>query len=476
MQVDFLVGTAFLFLLFSILASWQMTNDKQGVTYFGFKLLEKRFVKEVNADCYLFEHVKSGARLLKFAASDANKTFCIAFKTTPESDCGTPHIMEHSVLNGSKNFPVKSPFDVLTKGSLNTFLNAMTGSDVTFYPVASMNDKDYFNLMHVYLDAVFYPLIYDDPRIFKQEGWHYKLAENEAPVTVKGVVYNEMKGVFSNPIRELAYLVDKNLFPNTCYGKSSGGYPAAIPTLTYEDFLNFHRKYYHPSNSYIFLYGDADLEQELAFINEKYLANFEKSADIASIALQKPFGRMKKITGFYPLTDGSEIANKTYLSLSWVIGEGKDQALGMALDILSDALVNHESGPIRLALQEAGIGRNVSSFYERQKQNILHIRVQNANEADSEKFFELVKRTLLETVEKGIDKKIIQGMINRKEFRLREGDNAHKGLTYTFQAYHSFVLCGRSIFKFGMGKAAGRGKGCIGDGLAGSAYQRTDIG
>ncbi len=193
----------------------------------------------------------------------------------PESDAGTPHIMEHSVLNGSKNFPLKSPFDILAKGSLNTFLNAMTGSDITIYPVASMNDKDYFNLMHAYLDAVFNPLIYDDPRIFKQEGWHYELTDPSAPVVYKGVVYNEMKGA-SSPTRELGYQFQKHFFPDNGYGFSSGGYPQAIPSLTYKAFLDFHKTYYHPSNSYIFLYGDADLEKELAFIDSAYLSNYEK--------------------------------------------------------------------------------------------------------------------------------------------------------------------------------------------------------
>ncbi len=442
MKVTHYVLYSLLLIVIYVFMSCQTEKYKEGSTYFGFKLIEKRFVEEVNSNCYFFEHVKSGARLLKFSTNDANKTFCIGFKTTPESDCGTPHIMEHSVLNGSKNFPVKSPFDVLAKGSLNTFLNAMTGSDVTVYPVASMNNKDYFNLMHVYLDAVFYPLIYDDPRILKQEGWHYELENKDAPVIYKGVVYNEMKGAFSSPTRELGYLVSKNLFPDNCYGFSSGGYPATIPTLTYEKFLDFHRKYYHPSNSYIFLYGDADLDKELSFINEKYLSNYEKSTNIASISLHKPFKKMKKVTGYYPVPEGSNTENKTYLSLSWVIGEGKDQALGMALDVLNDVLVNHESGPIRLALQEAGIGRDVSSYYDGLKQNVLHIKVQNANASDKNKFYDIVMNMLIETAEKGINKETIKGIINRKEFRLREGDNAQKGLTYIFQAYNGWFYSG----------------------------------
>jgi len=420
----------------------QADKYQVGSTYYGFKLVEKKFVEEVNADCYYFEHVKSGARLLKIAADDVNKTFCIAFKTTPKTDCGTPHIMEHSVLNGSKNFPVKSPFDVLAKGSLNTFLNAMTASDFTMYPVASMNNKDFFNLMHVYLDAVLNPRIYDDPRIFKQEGWHYELKDKDAAVEYKGVVYNEMKGAFSSATRELGFQIDKILFPDNCYGNSSGGYPPTIPELTYEQFLDFHRKYYHPSNSYIFLYGDADLDKELSFIDEKYLSQYEKSDDIASISLQKPFKKMKEASGYYPVSEGSNTDNQTYLSLSWVIGQGKDRELCMALDVLSDALVNHESAPIRLALQQAGIGREVRAYSSEQNQNILQIRVQNANPSDKDKFKTIIMNTFRETAEKGIDKEMIEGIINRMEFRLREGDTPHKGLTYLFHASTGWLYTG----------------------------------
>ncbi|MBN2416137.1 insulinase family protein [bacterium] len=405
-----------------------------GETYHGFTLKEKRFVSEVNAECYLFEHEQSGARLLKFANDDANKTFCVGFKTTPETDCGTAHIMEHSVLNGSKHFPVKSPFDVLSKGSLNTFLNAMTGSDLTVYPVASMNDKDFFNLMHVYLDAVFNPLIYDDPRIFKQEGWHYEMTDKSGPLVYKGVVFNEMKGAYSSPMRELGFLVDRNLFPDNTYGKASGGYPSAIPQLTYEQFLDFHRKYYHPSNSYIFLYGDGDMDRELAFIDTAYLAKYERSDDIAKIVPQAPFRKMKKVKGYYSVPEGADTRNQTYLRLSMVVGEGRDQELSMALDLLTDALVNHETGPVRLALQKAGIGRDVSGGVSSQKQNVLQITVQNADPGDMDRFYTIVMDEFAKAADTGIDKETIRGILNRTEFRLREGNDAQKGMTSVFQA------------------------------------------
>jgi len=417
-----------------MLASTLVTAFETGANYHGFKLLEKRFVKEVNATCFYFEHIKSGARLLKIAAQDANKTFSIAFKTVPESDCGTPHILEHSVLNGSQHFPVKSPFDVLARGSLNTFLNAMTGSDITVYPVASMNNTDYFNLMHIYLDAVFYPLIYRDPRILKQEGWHYELTERGGNPVYKGVVYNEMKGSFSSPMRELDYQIYRHIFPDNGYGYSSGGYPTAIPRLTNEAFLDFHRRYYHPANSYIFLYGDADLERELEFIDREYLSNFEKEDVRAKIPLQKPFEAMKEVTAYYPLPEGDETAGQTYLTLNFVAGENRDRALVMALNILIEVLVNHESAPLRLALQEAGIGRDVNAYVDDNKQNLFQIIVRNADPGDKAKFRDLVFRKLAEIADSGVDREMLRGVLNRMEFRLREGDDAQKGLTYNFQA------------------------------------------
>jgi presequence protease len=406
---------------------------KKGELYHGFKLLENRFVKEVNAECFYFEHIQSGARLLKIAADDPNKTFSIAFKTDPESDAGTPHIMEHSVLNGSKNFPVKSPFDVLNKGSLITFLNAFTGSDLTCYPFASINDKDYFNVMHVYLDAVFNPLILSDQRILKQEGWHYELDSLDGSPVYKGVVYNEMKGAFSSPTRELNYLVDKNLFPDNGYRFESGGYPAAIPSLTYEMFVKFHKKYYHPVNSHIMLYGNADLDQELALIDQEYLSKYSRAKRPQSFPLQKPFSKIKELSSFYPAAEGSKTENQTYLSMNIVAGLNTDRATTMALNILCDLLVNQEAAPVRLALQKAGIGQDVSASVDELRQNVFQIRVQNANASDARKFREIVMTTLRDVIKKGLDKKAIEGAVNRTEFQLREGNDAQKGITYNFQ-------------------------------------------
>ncbi|MEE3424944.1 MAG: insulinase family protein, partial [Erysipelotrichaceae bacterium] len=246
----------------------------------GFKILNIRHLDEVKGDMYEMVHEKTGARTIWLKRDDENKTFSIAFKTTPVDDTGVFHILEHSVLNGSRKYPVREPFVDLLKGSLQTFLNAMTYPDKTVYPVSSRNDKDFVNLMRVYLDAVFYPLVLNNPNVFYQEGWHYELNDvNEDPI-YKGVVFNEMKGAFSSPDGVKSRLMMHALFPDNCYGNESGGDPDFITDLSYEQFCAAHRKYYNPSNSYIFLDGAMDIDQILAIINDEYLSNFGKEGDL----------------------------------------------------------------------------------------------------------------------------------------------------------------------------------------------------
>jgi len=420
------------FLFVSVFCFIAMSSYGQNLSH-GFKLIEKRFVKEVNADCYYYEHVKSGAKLLKIASSDDNKTFGITFKTLPNSDNGVAHILEHSVLNGSKNFPVKSPFDFLSKGSLNTFINAFTSRDATMYPFASMNDKDYFNLMYVYLDAVFNPLIYNNKNILKQEGWHYELTDKDAPITYKGVVYNEMKGAMSNPQREFLYQNLKNSFPDNSYGKESGGLPNAITTLTQEQFTNFHKKYYHPENSYIFLYGNANIDKELEFIDSKYLSKYTRTGNKITVIDQKPFLKPKEVTAYYPIMEGDATADKTFIALNFVAGHNTDYSLVSALNIICEVLINQESAPVRLALQKEGIGQDVNAYVQDFNQNLISIYVENANPQDKQKFKTIVINTLKDAIKKGIDKKEIQGIINRNEFQLREGSDAQKGVSYMNQ-------------------------------------------
>ena len=406
----------------------------------GYKLIEKRFVKEINSDCFYLEHIQSGARVVKIAANDANKTFCIAFKTIPESDNGAPHILEHSVLNGSQYFPVKSPFDVLSKGSLHTFMNAFTSKDFTMFPVASMNDKDYFNLMHVYLDAVFNPIFRTDERVLRQEGWHHELPDKDSPVVYKGVVYNEMKGAFSSPNRELAYQAYKHLFPDNGYGYESGGYPTAIPSLTQDDFIRFYQRYYHPENSYVFLYGDADPGKELEFIDKHYLSDYKKNDHGIEISDQEPFAATKDLTHYYPVMEGALTDTQAFLSLNWVAGHSTDRELSLSLDLLCEVLFNQESAPVRLALQEAGIGQDVSANTDNFKQNVIRVIVQNADAKDKDRFYKVVTDTLTDVVKHGLDQKELEGVLNRMEFQFREGNDAQKGMTAIFQSQTGFFF------------------------------------
>jgi hypothetical protein len=419
--------------LLSLSGSTQAAKEKNplqpGAMVHGFQLEQKQFVPELDGECYLFRHQKSGARLLKVVSQDDNKVFSVAFKTPPPDDKGIPHIMEHSVLNGSENFPVKSPFDVLSQGSLNTFLNAMTSSDFTIYPVASRNDKDFSNLMHVYLDAVFKPLIYRDPRIFQQEGWHLELESPEAPLTYKGVVYNEMKGAYSAPERQLDLLMSRSLFPDSPYGKSSGGHPDSIPQLTFEQFKAFHQKYYHPANSYIYLYGNGDMKKELAFINEKYLAGYEKIAVESRFPKQSPPAAPKTVRGHYGVPEGAATEKKTYIARSSVYGVNTDQELNIALEILAEALVNHQAAPLRLALQKAGIGRDVSAATDTVQQPVFAVTVTQAEAADLERFNQTVQDTLNQVMAKGFDRTTLEGIINSYEFAMREGRGAFTGIT-----------------------------------------------
>jgi Zn-dependent M16 (insulinase) family peptidase len=411
-----------------------------GALVHGFKLEQKQFIKELDGEGYLFRHLKSGARLLKVVSKDDNKVFSVAFKTPPPDDTGIPHIMEHSVLNGSENFPVKSPFDVLAQGSLKTFLNAMTSSDSTIYPVASRNDKDFSNLMHVYLDAAFKPLIHKDPRILQQEGWHYELESTAGPLAYKGVVYNEMKGAYSAPERQLDYMMNKALFPDNGYGNSSGGRPEAIPQLTYEQFKAFHRKYYHPANSYIYLYGNGDMGKELAFIDGHYLSGYDKIDVDSRIPLQKPLATPALVHGQYGIPEGTPVDGKTYIARSSVYGLNTDQELNIAMDILAEALVNHQAAPLRLALQKAGIGRDVSAGVDSIQQPVFTITVTNAEAKDLPRFEQVVADTLKDVAAKGFDRTMLDGIINLQEFRLREGRGAFTGIMGAMMASSGWMF------------------------------------
>ncbi|MCP4217788.1 MAG: hypothetical protein GY765_24315, partial [bacterium] len=418
-------------------------TDKMEInkTYHGFKLIKDKKIKEQNAVGKLFIHEKTGARLFKVESKDDDKAFCIGFKTPQDDDCGIPHILEHSVLNGSKDFPAKRPFNTLKKGSLHTFLNAFTSDEFTAYPFSSRNAKDFANLMHVYLDAVFFPRLHEEEKIFKQEGWHYELDKKDGELKYNGIVYNEMKGVYSSADSLLDYYVDKNLLPDTTYSFESGGKPDAIPQLTYEKYKAFHKKYYHPSNSFVVLYGDGDLLKELKFI-DSYLSRFEKNKVDAVIAKQKPFAKMKEIVREYPISEKEKMENQTYLSLNFVAGDGTDRDLSLALSVLGSVLANKESAPLRRALVEAGLGKDVGAYRSALRQNTFTIQVEKANPEDKDKFKKIVFDTLKKVVKNGLDKKVLEGIINRMEFRLREGEqDGHKsGIGVIFRTMRHWMF------------------------------------
>ena len=416
-----------------------------GKMYNGFKLLEESTINEINSKALLFQHEETGARLLKLENEDDNKVFSIAFRTPPKNSTGVAHILEHSVLCGSRKFPTKEPFVELIKGSLNTFLNAMTFADKTMYPVASRNKKDFFNLMDVYLDAVFYPNIYNYPQIFMQEGWHYELEDKNSDITYKGVVYNEMKGAYSSPESILMRKISESLFPNTTYGVESGGDPDFIPELSYEEFIDFHKKYYHPSNSYIFLYGDGDVLEELKFIQDNYLKDFHRLNIDSSIKIQPSFPKMREMTVDYPISPNEKEEDKTFLSLNFAVGKSTDKELYLAFDILEHLLLETPAAPLKKALIGANIGKDVFGIFDSSiLQPSFSVVVKNSNEDKKDEFKQVVFNTLKDLVENGIDKKLIESSINIKEFALREADfgGYPTGLIYGIKCMDSWLYDG----------------------------------
>ncbi len=407
-----------------------------------YEIIQQKTLKDLNSEGYLLRHKKSGARVLLMKNDDENKVFSIGFRTPPEDSTGVPHILEHSVLCGSKNFPVKDPFVELVKGSLNTFLNAMTYPDKTVYPVASCNEKDFQNLMHVYMDAVLYPNIYQHEEIFRQEGWSYNLESAEDELTYNGVVYNEMKGAFSSPEGVLDRVILNSLFPDTTYANESGGDPEVIPELTYEQFLAFHSKYYHPSNSYIYLYGDMNMEEKLIWLDEEYLSKFDAKAVDSEIGLQKPFDAMKEVEMNYSISGNEDEKENTYLSYNKVIGTSLDKELYQAFQILDYALLSAPGAPLKKVLVDEGIGKDIMGSYDNGiYQPMFSIIAKNANPEQKQDFVKVIEDTLKSIVKNGMDKKALLAGINYHEFRYREADfgNYPKGLIYGLQMFDSWL-------------------------------------
>lgn len=408
----------------------------------SYEIVEGRQVPDLNSYGYLLRHKKTGARVTLLSNDDSNKVFYIGFRTPPKDSTGVAHIIEHTVLCGSKNFPVKDPFIELAKGSLNTFLNAMTYPDKTVYPVASCNDKDFQNLMHVYLDAVFYPNIYNEKNIFMQEGWHYELEDAEDELRINGVVYNEMKGAFSSPDDVLDREVLNSLFPDTAYGTESGGDPDVIPSLTYEEFLEFHKKYYHPSNSYIYLYGDMDMAEKLEFLDREYLDRFDALEVDSQIRVQEGFDAPREIRREYSIMEGESEQGNTYLAYNAVVGDNLDRKLYIAFQTLDYALCSAPGAPIKEALIQKGIGKEIYSNYDNGvMQPYFSIVAKGAEEGQKEEFARVIEDVLKEQAGKGIDRKALKAGLNYLEFKYRESDfgSYPKGLMVGLQALDSWL-------------------------------------
>ena len=409
--------------------------------YSGFRLDRIERIDEINGTAYEMKHEKSGARLIYIDSPDSNKVFNIAFRTTPHNSTGVAHIMEHSVLCGSRKFPLKEPFVELVKGSLNTFLNAMTYPDKTMYPVASKNDKDFHNLMDVYLDAVFYPRVREDAEIVMQEGWHYELENADDELTYKGVVFNEMKGVYSSPDSVLERQMMRELFPDTTYGVDSGGDPDYITDLTYEEFQEFYRVHYHPSNSYIFLYGDMNIEEQLAFLNDEYLSHFDAIAVHTEVALQAPFTEGKVVS--YPYSVGSEepTDNRTLHSFAYVLPDVTPEH-SLAFEVLTHALLTSPAAPLKQALVKAGIGSDVSGYYlDSIRQPMWTVQATGSNLDKQADLQRIVESTLQDLCDKGLDKELLEASLNSIEFALRESDFGGRpiGLAYIIRMMDNWL-------------------------------------
>lgn len=416
----------------------------------AYQLEYQEDLKDTNSLGLVFRHKKSGARVCVISNDDNNKVFSIAFRTPPKDSTGVAHIIEHTVLCGSKNFPAKDPFIELAKGSLNTFLNAMTYSDKTMYPIASCNDKDFQNLMHVYMDAVFYPNIYNRREIFEQEGWHYELESKDDELTYNGIVYSEMKGAFSSPEQQLYREIQSSLYPDTAYGVESGGDPDYIPDLSYEEYLDFHRKYYHPSNSYIYLYGDVDVVEKLTWLDEAYLCEYDTLNVDSVIQKQEAFG-CKEIESFYSLSDSDKEENNTYLSFNAVIGSSLDVEQCIAFQVIESAILSSPGAPLKQALIEAGIGSDIlSSFDNEILQPNFSIIAKNANKSQKDEFIRIIKDTLQKIVKEGINENSLKAAINVLEFRYREADFGQfpKGLLLGIQIMGSWLYDDTKAFAY----------------------------
>ncbi|HSG42484.1 MAG TPA: insulinase family protein [Anaerolineales bacterium] len=386
-----------------------------------FNLLQEQEIPELNAIVKYYTHKKTGARLLSVINDDENKVFAISFRTPPKNSTGVAHILEHCVLNGSEKYPVKEPFVELLKGSLATFVNAFTYPDKTCYPVASQNVQDFYNLIDVYVDAVFHPLIAE--QTFMQEGWHYELNDPAEPLIYKGVVFNEMKGAYSSPERVLETAIFNSLFPKHVYGVDSGGNPRNIPDLSYEDFKAFHTSYYHPSNSFIFFYGNDDPDKRLELM-EEYLKPYKKLRIKSKIPLKKPFKRARKVKYTYDAGQDTDIKKKHYFTVNWVLPDTSDPVMNFSLRILGHILIGTPASPLKKALLDSGLGEDLAGagLESELHQIIFSTGLKGTHARAAKKIEALIFETLESLVRDGIDPDMIAAALNTIDFRLRENN------------------------------------------------------
>ncbi len=396
-----------------------MTQFQTGSSYSGFLLERIENNGEIGSTIYLFRHEILGTRAMAIKNDDPNKTFCVAFKTIPEDSTGVAHILEHSVLMGSRKYPVRDVFGEINKGGLMTFLNAMTGSDTTWYPFATRNIKEYFNIMDVYCDVVFHPLL--DRSTFDQEGWHYHKEEG-APLQFQGVVLNEMKGAYSDPIRLIFHHTFKGLMPGSTYAHESGGDPQRIPDLTFDRFTDFHKKHYHPSNATFFFYGDADLTDELAFIQENYLKSYEQAGEqiVIDQGLERDKGVLVEDT--YGVEEGSELVGKTFIAVAQAVGTVLDRKRNAAFQVIANILYNSDGSPLKREIVGNGLGKDFGGmFLDSSCYKTMMMTYLIGSDPDKRAAFEKTfHESLSEIVENGLGRDLVLSELNKYEFSVRE--------------------------------------------------------
>lgn len=405
------------------------TSFAIGSTCNGFLLEQKEYIPEIHSTAFLFTHTVLGCQALAVKNQDPNKTFCVSFMTVPEDSTGVAHILEHSVLMGSKKYPVKDVFGEIHKGGLMTFLNAMTGSDTTWYPFATRNLKEYFNIMDVYCDVVFNPLLLRST--FEQEGWHYHLESTESPLQYMGVVLNEMKGAYSDPVRALFHNAFRSLMPESTYAHESGGNPRHIPDLDFEQFVDFHRSHYHPSNCTLFFYGDAPLDEELAYVEERFLSQFPQAVAKARIKEGKSLAAPLFVEDTYPVQPGSPTSEKTFLAIASEVGTVRDRKLNAAFQIIANILFNSDGSPLKKAIINASLCKDFGGLFlaDSASKTLMMTYLVGTDPEKRDHFLALYKATLTRMAEQGLDRDLMLSELNKYEFSVREEMNkAQRGL------------------------------------------------